>query len=74
MRSLDEVASERITQDDLLEVMRQIESFLIRRQVCGVPTNSLRSIFARMSGQVDYDQFVESSKNHLLEKPMANRR
>ena len=33
----------------------------------GVPTNSLRSIFARMSGQVDYDQFVESSKNHLLE-------
>ena len=67
MRSLDEVASEHITQDDLLDVMRQIESFLIRRQVCGVPTNSLRSIFARMSGQVDYDQFVESSKNHLLE-------
>ena len=67
MGSLDQVASGNIAQNDLLEVMRQIESFLIRRQVCGVPTNSLRSVFARMSSQVDYDQFVESSKNHLLE-------
>lgn len=67
MRSLDHVASSQITQDDLVEVMQQIESFPIRRQVCGVPTNSLRSIFARMSGQVDHDQFVESSKKHLLE-------
>ena len=67
MRSMDNVASGNISQDNLVEVMHMIESFVIRRQVCGVPTNSLRSIFARMSSQVDYNNFVESSRNHLLE-------
>ena len=57
MRSMDNVASGNISQDNLVEVMHMIESFVIRRQVCGVPTNSLRSIFARMSSQVDYNSF-----------------
>ena len=74
MGSLDQVASGNIAQNDLLEVMRQIESFLIRRQVCGVPTNSLRSVFARMSSQVDYGQFVESSKKSPTREQMAIRR
>ena len=66
MRSLDNVASGNVSESDLIEVMRFIESFVIRRQVCGIPTNSLRSIFARMSGQVDFSDFVANSRDHLL--------
>ena len=67
MRALDNVASGNIDGADLVKVMELIESYVIRRTVCGVPTNQLRRIFALMSVQVDFDSgFYLSSKNHLM--------
>ena len=67
MRALDEVASGTINMDVLVDVMELIESYVVRRTVCGVPTNQLRRIFALMSAQVDFgSQFFASTKNHLV--------
>ena len=65
MKALHHVNSSAIPEQGLLEVMRMIESFVVRRAVCGVPTNSLRSYFAQMSAGVDFEDFVESSQKHL---------
>lgn len=43
-----------------------IESFVVRRTVCGIPTNRLRRVFAQMSTQTDSHCFVESSRAYLL--------
>ena len=66
MRIFDGFSSKQISKEELVCVMQMIESFVIRRVVCDVPTNQLRKIFALMSGQVDFSNFVESSRSHLL--------
>ena len=53
MRLFDALGSGSITSNDLTNVIGMIESFLVRRSVCGIPTNQLRRIFALMSGQVN---------------------
>lgn len=65
MHGLNQVALGAVSPDELLEVMRMVESFVVRRTVCGVPTNRLRRIFAQMASQVDPEGFVESSKTYL---------
>ena len=66
MRSLDWVDGGTINPSDLASVMKMIESFVVRRSVCNVPTNRLRGIFGRMSGQIDSSDFVASSGDYLL--------
>ena len=66
LRALDAVSTGVIQNADLVNVMQLLESFVIRRAVCGVPTNQLRRIFAQMSVQTDFANFVESSRTYLL--------
>ena len=47
MRLFDALESGLITSGDLCAVMGMIESFVVRRIVCGVHTNQLRRIFSR---------------------------
>ena len=67
MRALDRVTSGDVTQEQLVQVMRMIESFVVRRTVCGVPTNRLRRVFAQMSAHVDFKDFVASSHMFLAD-------
>ena len=66
MKAMDNLAAGKITPHSLIEVMRLIESFVIRRTVCGIPTNMLRHIFGRLSSQVDPNDMVNSSREFLL--------
>lgn len=66
MKAMDNLASGKITLSILIEVMRLIESFVIRRTVCGIPTNMLRHVFGRLSAQVDTNDMVNSSRKFLL--------
>lgn len=65
MYALDALASHQISQESLVSVMRIVESFVVRRTVCGVPTNRLRRIFAQMPGQIDFEDIVGSSQAYL---------
>jgi uncharacterized protein with ParB-like and HNH nuclease domain len=60
------LASGRITADEVAHVLSMIESFVVRRTVCGIPTNRLRYIFANMSPSIDAASYVESSREYLL--------
>ena len=66
MRSLNWVDGGKISSGDVANVMKMIESFVVRRAVCNVATNRLRGIFGRMSGQIDPSNFVASSSDYLL--------
>lgn len=66
MQGMDKMETGRISERELGEVMRMIESFVIRRVVCGVPTNLLRRFFAQMSAEVQHDDFVQKTRDLLL--------
>ena len=68
MQAFDSLSSGKISEDELVSVIGMIESFVVRRRVCSVPTNRLRRIFSRMSGQLklNLDDVVGYSRDHLL--------
>lgn len=56
-----------VSDEQLLQVLCMIESYVVRRIVCGVPTNRLRRVFARMAGQVKQGDYVETCRQYLLD-------
>jgi len=49
----------------IVEILGMIESYVVRRIVCGIPTNRLRRIFGLMARNVDKRKYVESSRAYL---------
>jgi hypothetical protein len=67
-----------ITDDNLLSVLLIIESFIVRRLICEVPTNALNKIFMTLGKDIklfsDYkDNYVEILKYILLQKRSSQR-
>ena len=62
----DQYTCGQIPLPDLVQVLQMVESFVVRRTICGVPTNRLRRIFAGMAGQYDLTDIVESCRTYLL--------
>lgn len=56
----DDYASQRLDKSDLLQVTRWIESYVFRRAVCGIPTNSLNKTFATFTRGLKKDRYLES--------------
>jgi uncharacterized protein with ParB-like and HNH nuclease domain/predicted transport protein len=51
---------QRLTADDVLHIVRLVESYVFRRAICAVPTNSLNRTFAAMSRTLKKDRYLES--------------
>lgn len=59
----------RIEDDEVAEILDLIENFLIRRFVCGVPTNQLNKIFPSMYPQASHNpSLVDGVKEFLRTK------
>lgn len=55
-----------MTADDLVAVVRLIETYVFRRAVCAVPTNTLNQTFASLGREFKGPSFVESVEAALL--------
>lgn len=55
-----------ITKAELLEVLKLIESYVFRRAICGIPTNSLNKTFANLSKSIDKENYLQSLKAAFL--------
>ena len=67
MQALNWMSEQIVDPNEVSEVMAMIESFVIRRVVCNIPTNRLRRIFAQMSDNVDPNDFIQSAHTYLLD-------
>lgn len=65
--------SGQITQSEFVEIVRMVESYVFRRAVCDIPTNSLRQTFATFMRQVKKDRYLESVKAVFLMLPSYRR-
>lgn len=62
-----------ITAGEFQEVVRTVETFVFRRSVCGVSTNALNNIFARLGSEIDKNRYLESLAAALLVKDSYRR-
>lgn len=49
-----------VTRQDFISILRLVESYVFRRAICGVPTNSMNKTFATLSREIDRDNYLES--------------
>lgn len=58
---------------ELLTAVRLIESYVFRRAICEIPTNSMNKTFARMGTSLKKDRYLESLKAAFLLLPSYRR-
>lgn len=57
---------ELITQEEFVEIVQLVTSYVFRRAVCRVPTNSLNKTMAGFSAAIRKDRYLDSVKAHFL--------
>jgi uncharacterized protein with ParB-like and HNH nuclease domain/predicted transport protein len=62
-----------LSHDDFLHALRLIESYVFRRFICGIPTNSLNKTFATFSKSLDKSDYLNSIKANLVLKDSYRR-
>lgn len=63
----------RLTRDEVLKIVRLVESYVFRRAICAIPPNSLNKTFAGMSRTLIKDRYLESVQAALLMLPSYRR-
>lgn len=51
-----------ITEDDLIEIIKMCISYVFRRSICDIPTNSLNKTFATLRNEIKADDYMNSIK------------
>ena len=62
-----------LNRNDFAESIRLIESYIFRRAVCAIPTNSHNKTFATFVKNIDENRHLESLKAHFLQLPSYRR-
>jgi uncharacterized protein with ParB-like and HNH nuclease domain/predicted transport protein len=66
-------ASGILDRDDFSQALRLIESYVFRRAICAIPTNSLNKTFATLGRNLKKDSYMESMEASLLSLPSYRR-
>lgn len=62
----EDYAQKRLTREEFVQILRLVESYVFRRAVCGIPTNSLNKTFATLGREIDKSNYLESFKAALV--------
>ncbi len=54
-----------LSKDDFIPIIALIESYICRRAVCGLGTNSLNKVFPRFTKHIQKDEYFKSLKAHF---------
>lgn len=63
----------RLACEEVLSIVRLVESYVFRRAICAIPTNSLNKTFAGMSRTLKKDRYLESVQAAFLLLPSYRR-
>ena len=69
----DDYRKDRLSLNEFTDAVRYIESYVFRRAVCSIPTNSLNNTFANFSRALKKDRYIESMLAHFLNMPSYRR-
>lgn len=57
-----------IDKAQLIQIIKMIESYVFRRMICGIPTNSLNKTFANLSKEIDRTDYLQSLQAIMILK------
>lgn len=63
----------KLTEDDFIQLLKLVESYVLRRSICNIATNGLNKAFVTLLKEVDKDTYLESFKVALLTKKGSSR-
>jgi uncharacterized protein with ParB-like and HNH nuclease domain/predicted transport protein len=66
-------AADVLNKTDLLEAVRLVESYVFRRSICAIPTNSMNRTFANFGRSLKKDRYFESIQANFLLLPSYRR-
>jgi uncharacterized protein with ParB-like and HNH nuclease domain/alkylated DNA nucleotide flippase Atl1 len=66
LRVYEDYANTKITDSEFVQILDAVISYLFRRTICRIPTNSLNNTFASLAGQVNPTKYVESVLGRFL--------
>ena len=66
-------AKGRLPADDVLQIVRLVESYVFRRAVCAIPTNAMNRTFAGLARTLDKERYLESLQAAFLLMPSYRR-
>ncbi len=69
----EDYKQERITKEEFIQILKYIESYVFRRAICGIPTNSLNKTFANLYKEIKSENYLERFKVALLLKDSYRR-
>nr|MBW4523522.1 DUF262 and DUF1524 domain-containing protein [Scytolyngbya sp. HA4215-MV1] len=69
----EDYAQNLLTRQDFISILRLVESYVFRRAIAGVPTNSMNKTFATLSREIDRNHYLESTELALLRKEAYRR-
>ena len=62
-----------LSRQEYIKILRTVESYVFRRSICGIPTNSLNKTFATLMKEIDKENYLESFEIALLRKQTYRR-
>ena len=69
----DDYATGQLSESELHRAVRLVESYVFRRAVCSIPTNSLNKTFSTFGRELRKDSYLESIIAHFLLMPSYRR-
>ena len=66
LQLFDDFASGVLGRSDLLAILDIIGSYVFRRSICGIPTNSLNKTFGTLANLINEDKYLESVQAAFL--------
>jgi len=62
-----------LSREDFVAAVRLIESYVLRRAICSIPTNSMNKTFATFSRALKKDRYLKSIQVYFLQLPSYRR-
>ncbi len=63
-----------LTREGFIKILRLVESYVVRRAICGLPTNSMNKTFATLSREIDKENYLESVEVAFVSKDADKQR
>ena len=73
MEVYDDYSRNALRAEEFCEIIRLVESYIFRRAVCAIPTNSMNKTFATLAKQIDKERYFESVRAAFLLLPSYRR-
>jgi len=61
LESYNDYKEDKLAKDDFVKMIRRVESYIFRRSICGIPTNSMNKTFATLGKEIDKENYLESA-------------